>query len=120
VRLRPRLTLLTGLTLGAGLAVLCLAGNVLLSHTIDSDVHGRLTSRLDAIASSLSVTGGRIHVGNPITDAALDGYAWVYAANGSVIETPNNSRGPSLGSRWHEFDDSRAGRRAAWQSACDC
>jgi signal transduction histidine kinase len=96
VRLRPRLTLLTGLTLGAGLAVLCLAGNVLLSHTIDSDVHGRLTSRLDAIASSLSVTGGKIHVGNPITDAALDGYAWVYAANGRVIETPNNNRALSL------------------------
>jgi signal transduction histidine kinase len=83
--------LLTALTLGAGLAVLCLAGNVLLSHTIDSDVHGRLTSRLDAIASSLSVTGGRIHVGNPITDAALDDYAWVYGPNGRVIERPSDS-----------------------------
>lgn len=91
MRLRPRLTILTGLTLGAGLAVLCLAGNALLSHTIDSDIHARLNSRLDAVASSLSLKGGRIHVGDPITDSALDTYAWVYDKEGRVLETPSHS-----------------------------
>ncbi len=89
MRLRPRLTILTGLTLGVGLAVLCLVGNLLLSHTIDSDIHARLSARLDAIASSLSITGGRIHVGDPITDSALDTYAWIFDSSGRVLEAPS-------------------------------
>jgi signal transduction histidine kinase len=88
MRLRPRLTILTGLTLGAGLAVLCLAGNTLLAHTIDSDIHARLSARLDSIASSLSISAGRIRVGEPITDSALDTYAWIYSARGRVLERP--------------------------------
>jgi signal transduction histidine kinase len=101
MRLRPRLTALTALTLGAGLAILCLAGNVLLSHTIDSDVRGRLTARLDAIGSSLSIASGRIHLGNPITDTVLDSYAWVYNSNGRILEAPG--RGDPLSAQAREL-----------------
>ncbi len=89
--LRTRLTLLTGLTLTSGLAVLCLAANVLLAHTIDSDIQARLTSRLNAIASSISVTAGRLDLNDTLTDAALDIYTWIYDAHGRTLEAASAS-----------------------------
>lgn len=93
--LRLRLTALTALTLAAGLAVLCLVGNLLLSRTIDSDVRGRLDARLSAVASSLSVRSGSIHINETITDSALDSYTWVYDARGDVLDAPHGRPTPS-------------------------
>lgn len=88
MKLRTHLLAVTVATLGVGMAVLCLAGNVLFAHTIDSDVKQRLSARLNAAVTSLSLEHGKVRVTDGINDSVLDSYAWVFAPNGRVLDRP--------------------------------
>lgn len=90
MRLRTRLLSVTAVTLAAGMAVLCLAGNVLFAHTVSSDMQQRLEARLNAVVASVRITNGRAHVGGVLNDNVLDSYAWIVAPDGKLLDAPTN------------------------------
>jgi signal transduction histidine kinase len=79
------------LTLAAGMAVLCLTANLLLAHTIRDDARQQLSTRLDAVIAGISVRNGQIAVNNSLNDDVLDLYAWVFRADGHVLEAPTSA-----------------------------
>ena len=90
MRLRTRLLTVTAVTLGAGMAVLCLAGNVLFAHTVSSDMQQRLGARLNAVAASVRITNGHAIVGDALNDNVLDSFAWIFAPDGRLLDAPTN------------------------------
>jgi signal transduction histidine kinase len=86
--LRSRLLLVSFLTLAAGMVALCVAGNVLLAHTVHQDARQQLSTRLDAIVASIAVSNGQITVNNTLNDSVLDPYAWIVRSDGHVLEAP--------------------------------
>lgn len=92
MKLRTHLLTVTAATLAAGLAVLCLAGNVLFARTVTADVHQRLDTRLNAVLGSLRVTNGHVRVMTGINDRILDSYAWVFSNGGRILDSPTDGR----------------------------
>jgi signal transduction histidine kinase len=87
MKVRNRLSLVAGLALASGLAVLCLAGNVLLSHTVADFNTQRLDARLQAQIASLTISHGKVRVNSTINDQLLDNYAWIFS-HGRLVEQP--------------------------------
>jgi signal transduction histidine kinase len=90
MKLRTRLVAVTAVTLASGMAVLCLAGNVLFAHTVSADMRQRLGARLNAVVASVQISNGRAQVGGTLNDNVLDSYAWIVAPGGQVIDAPSN------------------------------
>ena len=90
MKLRTRLLTVTAVTLASGMAVLCLAGNVLFAHTVTTDMHERLGARLNAVVASVRIGQGRARVEGAINDNILDSYAWIVAPGGRVLDAPTN------------------------------
>jgi signal transduction histidine kinase len=88
MRLRTHLLSVTAVTLATGMAVLCLAGNVLFAHTITNDMHERLGARLNAVVASVRLRDGRVNVEDAINDNVLDSYAWVIGPSGRLLDAP--------------------------------
>jgi signal transduction histidine kinase len=88
VKLRTHLLSVTAVTLATGMAVLCLAGNVLFAHTIANDMHERLGARLNAVVASVRLRDGRVDVEDAINDNVLDSFAWVIGPRGRVLDAP--------------------------------
>jgi len=77
VSLRNRVTLSTVVVLGAGLAIISIALNLLLVGRLSADANDVLTTRAEAIAA-----------GPPdVDDATLDQPAWIFDAQGRAIQT---------------------------------
>ncbi|MGN6473924.1 MAG: sensor histidine kinase [Mycobacteriales bacterium] len=89
MRLRNRLLAVTTLTLGTGMAVAGVAGNLLFAHAIAADQNERLSARLQAITASLSIDRtGRVQIHSAFNDSELDRYAWIFTASGKLLEQP--------------------------------
>jgi signal transduction histidine kinase len=95
VKVRNRLSVVAGLALALGLAVLCLAGNLLLAHTIGDFKTQRLNSRLEAQIASLTISHRHVRINSTINDRLLDNYAWIFV-RGRLVEQPAESA-PDLG-----------------------
>ncbi len=86
MNLRTRVTLSTVAVLGAGLAIISIALNLLLAGRLSADANDVLANRADAQASTLEVRNGALHVRGSADDAALDEHAWVFDTRGRAIE----------------------------------
>jgi signal transduction histidine kinase len=86
VSLRTRVTLGTVAVLGAGLAILSVALNVLLTNRLSADASAVLANRADAQVATLEATGGTLRVREAPNDAALDEHAWIFDTRGRAIE----------------------------------
>jgi signal transduction histidine kinase len=85
--LRNRLLLVTVATLGIGLGVLLLAGNLLYARTTTSSVINLLHTRLDAQIAALDLTAHGILARNTLNDETLDTHGWVFS-HSVAIERP--------------------------------
>jgi hypothetical protein len=92
VSLRGRVTLGTVLVLGAGLAILSVALNLLLADRLSADASAVLANRADAQIATLDTRGGTLRVRDAPNDAALDEHAWIFDSRGRAIE-----RSPAAG-----------------------
>jgi len=90
MKLRTRLLTVTAVSLAGGMAMLCLAGNLLFAHTIRTDMQQRLDARLNAVVASVRIKDGRVQVADAVNDDILDSYAWIVASGGRLIEGPSN------------------------------
>jgi signal transduction histidine kinase len=108
MRLRTHLLTVTAVTLATGMAVLCLAGNVLFAHTIANDMHERLGARLNAVVASVRLRNGRANVEDAIDDNVLDSYAWVIGPSGQLLDAPTK---PPPGMRALALSLARSNRR---------
>jgi signal transduction histidine kinase len=90
MKLRTRLLTVTAVTLAAGMAVLCLAGNVLFAHTVSADMQQRLEARLNAVVASVRIRDGHARVGDALNDNVLDTFAWVVAPDGRLLDAPTD------------------------------
>jgi two-component system, OmpR family, sensor kinase len=86
--LRNRVTLGTLAVLGAGLAILSLALNVLLVNRLSADASAVLANRADAVVATLDTSGHRIRLREAPDDASLDQHAWIFAAGGRPLARP--------------------------------
>jgi two-component system OmpR family sensor kinase len=86
VSLRTRVTLSTVAVLGAGLAIISVALNLLLVGRLSADADDVLANRAAAQTSTLEVRDGRLTVRESADDAALDDHAWVFDTQGRAIE----------------------------------
>jgi signal transduction histidine kinase len=77
VSLRTRVTLSTVAVLGAGLAIISIALNLLLVGRLSADADDVLTTRADAIAAGPTDSD----------DATLDQPAWIFDAQGRALQT---------------------------------
>ena len=84
---RARLLLISLTTLAAGLGVLLVGGNVLLSVGVHEQESSLLRARADAQVAALQVSDGRVRVRETPNDALLDKEAWVLAGS-RVVERP--------------------------------
>ena len=84
--LRNRVTLGTVAVLGAGLAIISIALNLLLVSRLSADASDLLANRADAQASTLEVRDGQLRVRESANDAALDEHAWVFDGRGRALE----------------------------------
>ena len=84
--LRGRVTLSTLGILGAGLAILSIALNLLLANRLSADASSVLANRADAQIATLDAGGGTLRVREAPNDAALDEHAWIFDAHGRAIE----------------------------------
>jgi two-component system, OmpR family, sensor kinase len=86
--LRGRVTLATVLTLGAGLAIVGVALNLLLANRLSADADTVLSNRAAALLSTVDTRGQRLRVHEGGGDAVLDEQAWVFDRDGHEIEGP--------------------------------
>jgi signal transduction histidine kinase len=87
--LRGRVTLASLLALSAGLAILTVGVNLLISNQLDRDASAVLRERASAQLSTLAFgPNGRVTTHEVPGDEALDRHAWVYAAGGRTVERP--------------------------------
>jgi signal transduction histidine kinase len=86
VSLRTRVTLSTVAVLGAGLAIISIALNLLLTSRLSADASSVLATRADAQVATLEVTDGELRVRESANDAALDEHAWIFDTHGHAIE----------------------------------
>ena len=84
--LRTRVTLSTVAVLGAGLAIISIALNLLLTSRLSADASAVLATRADAQVATLEVTDGGLRVRESANDAALDEHAWIFDTHGQAIE----------------------------------
>ena len=84
---RARLLLTSLAILGAGLAVLLLAGNLLLARRVGHEASGLLHARAEAQLATLDIRGSTIAVREAPNDEQLDKRAWVVQGT-RVIERP--------------------------------
>jgi two-component system OmpR family sensor kinase len=87
VSLRNRVTLGTVLVLGAGLALISVALNLLLAERLSADASSVLGSRAAAVAATIDARGGRMRLRDVPDDTALDQHAWVFDARGHALES---------------------------------
>ena len=85
--LRNRLLLVTVATLGLGLGVLLVAGNVLYARTTTSNVTNLLHTRMETQIAALDLTPYGVRARNTLNDETLDTHGWVFS-DGVVIERP--------------------------------
>src|SRR4051794_28643456 len=85
--LRDRVTLATVLIVAAGLVVLSVVFNVLLSSRLNADASNVLRSRAAAQLATLDLSHGGVRAVEGPGDTALDRDTWVLAG-GRVIERP--------------------------------
>ena len=93
MKLRTRLLSVTAGTLATGMAVLCLAGNVLFAHTVSDDMQQRLGARLNAVVASVRIRNGQASIGSALNDNVLDTFAWVVTPGGRLLDAPTNPPG---------------------------
>jgi signal transduction histidine kinase len=86
VSLRNRVTLGTVLVLGAGLAVISLALNLLLVGRLSADASAVLASRAAAVVTTVDTRDGRLRLRDAPDDQSLDQHTWIFAAGGAVVE----------------------------------
>jgi two-component system OmpR family sensor kinase len=86
VSLRTRVTLSTVAVLGAGLAIISIALNLLLTSRLSADASAVLANRADAQVATIQVRDGRLVVRESGDDAALDEHAWIFDRDGGAIE----------------------------------
>ena len=84
--LRNRVTLGTVLVLGAGLAIISVALNLLLASRLSADASSVLASRAAAMLSTVDERDDRLRLRDAPDDTALDQHAWVFDARGSALE----------------------------------
>ena len=84
---RARLLLTSLAILAAGLAVLLLAGNLLLARRVGDEASGLLRARAEAQLATLDIRGSTITVREAPNDQQLDKRAWVVQGS-RVIERP--------------------------------
>jgi two-component system, OmpR family, sensor kinase len=90
--LRTRVMVSTLAVLGAGLAVLSVALNLLLVNRLSADASAVLATRADAQIATLDAAGGTLRIRDAPDDAALDQHAWIFDASGRAI-----ARSPAAG-----------------------
>ena len=86
---RNRLLLVTVGTLGLGLGVLLVAGNMLYARTTTSSVMSLLHTRLEAQVAALELTPQGIRARDTLNDETLDTHGWVFSG-GVAIEHPTS------------------------------
>jgi signal transduction histidine kinase len=86
VSLRGRVTVGTVAVLGAGLAILSIALNLLLADRLSADASAVLSNRADAQIATLDARSGKLRVREAPNDAALDEHSWIFDAGGHAIE----------------------------------
>jgi hypothetical protein len=84
--LRSRVTLGTLVVLGAGLAILSVALNLLLANRLSADASAVLANRAEAQVATLERRDGRLQVRDAPNDAALDEQGWIFDAPARAIE----------------------------------
>jgi signal transduction histidine kinase len=73
-------------------AVLTVAANVLLTGALARQADGVLRARAEAAASTVQAgPGGEVRIVEVRDDAALDVGTWIFAADGTAVETPPGS-----------------------------
>jgi two-component system OmpR family sensor kinase len=90
--LKDRVTLASALVLAAGLAVLTLGFNLLLSHRLTQDAAAVARERADAQLAALDVRGGRLVLRDAIHNESLDRETWVYADGRAILRAPGSPR----------------------------
>jgi signal transduction histidine kinase len=86
---RNRLLLVTVATLGLGLGVLLVAGNLLYARTTTSSVMNLLHTRLEVQIAALELTPQGIRARTTLNDETLDTHGWVFSS-GVAIEHPTS------------------------------
>ena len=86
--LKDRVTLASALVLAAGLALLTLGVNLLLSDRLSDDASAVLRERADAQLAALDVKSGRIVLRDAIHNETLDRETWVYAGGRAILRAP--------------------------------
>ncbi|MCW3066805.1 MAG: histidine kinase, partial [Solirubrobacterales bacterium] len=84
---RGRLMTASIAVLGAGLVLLSLGVNVLLTKQLSGDASSVLRNRAGAQLATLDTRGGRVRLNEAPNDGAVDQQAWVFAA-GRALEQP--------------------------------
>ena len=88
MRFRTRLLVVSLATLGLGLGLLLVLGNILVAGTVDGDTSRLLQTRADAQIAALSVTPAGVSVRHAVNDETLDAHAWIFD-RGRLIERPS-------------------------------
>ena len=88
--LRSRLAWSASAVVAVWLAVLTIGANLLLGHSLVGQAGTLLRARAEATAATVQVSAtGQVAVAEGPDDAALDLGTWIFAADGSVVETPS-------------------------------
>ena len=88
--LKDRVTLASALVLAAGLALITLGFNLLLSHRLSADASEVLRERADAQLAALDVRSGRVVLRGAIDNEELDRETWVYTDGGAIVRAPGS------------------------------
>jgi signal transduction histidine kinase len=86
VSLRNRVTLGTVLVLGAGLALISVALNLLLAGRLSADASAVLANRAAAVVTTVQARGSRLRLRDAPDDQALDQHTWIFDAGGAAVE----------------------------------
>jgi signal transduction histidine kinase len=86
--LKDRVTLASALVLTAGLAIITLGVNLILSSQLADDASAVLQERADAQLAALDVKDGQVRVRTTIHNEQLDRQTWVYAGDRAILRPP--------------------------------
>jgi signal transduction histidine kinase len=86
--LKDRVTLASALVLTAGLAIITLGVNLILSNQLADDASAVLEERADAQLAALDVRDGHVGVRDAIHNEQLDRQTWVYAGDQAILRPP--------------------------------
>ncbi|WP_029429539.1 ATP-binding protein [Blastococcus sp. URHD0036] len=89
--LRSRLSWSATAVVALWVVVLTVGANVLLGGVLAREADGVLRARAEAAAATVTEDGGEVRVVDVRDDAALDVGTWIFAADGSAVETPPGS-----------------------------